>query len=102
MTDEGQPKEDQEQIKTAADLKMEELIARMDRLENENRELRQANKDLYAAAREHTQTDTAGTQTDPTFTQIGQSADTGPDEATMSKMEDAVFASWHLTKSKKE
>ena len=102
MTDEGQPQKEPEQIRTAAELKLEELTARMDKLESENRELRQANKDLYAAAREHTQTDTAGTQTDPSFTQIGQPADTGPNEATMDKMEDAVFASWHLTRSKKE
>lgn len=47
---ESETTEDVEQVKTAADLAIEKLTARLDRLEAENRELRQANAGLYAAA----------------------------------------------------
>lgn len=41
---------EQETIKTEADLRLEELSKRLDALETENRELREANKGLWAAA----------------------------------------------------
>lgn len=51
--------ENVEQVKTAADLAIEKLNARLDRLEAENRELRQANAGLYAAAQSQIAEDTA-------------------------------------------
>lgn len=42
--------EQTQEIMTAADLRLEELSKRLDSLEAENRELREANKGLWAAA----------------------------------------------------
>lgn len=56
---ESEIKEDVEQVKTAADLAIEKLSARLDRLEAENRELRQANAGLYAAAQSQIVDETA-------------------------------------------
>lgn len=56
---ESETKENVEQVKTAADLAIEKLNARLDRLEAENRELRQANAGLYAAAQSQIVKETA-------------------------------------------
>lgn len=45
-----EPIQEQEPIKTAADLRIEALEARLDELEAKNRELREANAGLWAAA----------------------------------------------------
>lgn len=42
--------QDTEEIRTASDLRLEELTKRLDALEAENLELREANKGLWAAA----------------------------------------------------
>ena len=98
MAEEGQPQET-ETIKTASDLKLEELMARMDKLEAENRELRDANKELYNAARERT-AEAPTVSNEPTFSQVGAEAQTGPDETMMETITDNVFASWHLQRTK--
>ena len=45
-----QQEQQTEEIRTAQDLRLEELTKRLDSLEAENRELREANKGLWAAA----------------------------------------------------
>jgi hypothetical protein len=109
MSEENNPKEQQEQhepIKTAADVKLEELAKRLDALEKENTELRSANKELYNAARtapteQQAPAQQAPAKQEPTFGEV-RKEQSGPDEAALDRMTDGVLSIWHLDRKTKE
>lgn len=48
MAEEPQQQNEQQEVRTAQDVRMDQLTARLDALEAENRKLREANASLYA------------------------------------------------------
>lgn len=116
---EDQPQETAEPIRTASDLRLDDLAKRLDALEKENRELRDANKELYAyAARSNEASITEGTVPDasashasatfvadrrPSFSQVQTEAAVpqGPTAQDLDNMENMVLANWHLERDRK-
>lgn len=106
MTEDQSQETAAEPIRTASDLRLDDLAKRLDALEKENRELRDANKELYAYAARSSETSvTEGTvpdQHNPTFGQV-QTAQgpAGPTAEELNTMEDMVLANWHLERDRK-
>lgn len=104
---EDQPQETvTEPIRTASDLRLDDLAKRLDALEKENRELRDANKELYAYAANHEASFTENALPDqrgPSFSQVQTEAPVsqGPTAQDLDNMEDMVLANWHLERDRK-
>lgn len=104
---EDQPQETAaEPIRTASDLRLDDLAKRLDALEKENRELRDANKELYAyAARSSEAPVNEGTVPDqrgPSFSQVQTEAPVpqGPSAQDLDNMENMILANWHLERDR--
>lgn len=83
-------------VMTATDVRLEEIERKLASLESENSELRKANAELYAYAKqkEGPSLESVTAQKEPTFTTVG--TDTQP-TMDYDQMEKDVLRIWHLT-----
>lgn len=103
MTEDQTQETAAEPIRTASDLRLDDLARRLDALEKENRELRDANKELYAYAARSTEAPVnEGTVPDPSFSQVQTEAPVpqGPSAQDLDNMENMVLANWHLERDR--
>ena len=91
-----------EPIRTASDLRLDDLAKRLDALEKENKELRDVNKELYAYAanRGDASVNENGRQTEPSFDQVQAPVPQGPSAQDLDNMENMVLANWHLERDR--
>lgn len=100
---EDQPQETAaEPIRTASDLRLDDLAKRLDALEKENKELRDANRELYAYAanRSDASVNENGRQTEPSFDQVQAPVPQDPSAQDLDNMENMVLANWHLERDR--
>lgn len=82
-------------VKTAADLRLEEIESRLQALETENTELRKANADLYAFAKQRSEVPAESAKKEPSMSVIDEDPLPAMD---YDRMERDVLAMWHLSK----